>query len=221
MQIRNHRLEDGEGNPVKYQETPNKSGGTITPRYVIIHYTAGASLGSSVNWLTNPAAKASAHLVVGRDGDVVQLARFNRKTWHAGRSRWGDVIGLNSHSIGIELDNAGVLTQRADGSWVTSFGRTIASEEVVVARHKNAPEGSSERGWHAYTEDQLDTLKDILAAISQKYEIEEILGHDDIAPERKSDPGPAFPMTSVQARHAGRDNDDEPDPFDGPVMGPV
>jgi len=110
MKIKNHLL---EGDGIVQKNTPNK-GGKIEPKYLIFHYTAGRSAESSINWLCNKKAKASAHLVVGRDGSITQLAPFNVKTWHAGKSHWAGLTGLNSHSIGIELDNAGELSKVGD-----------------------------------------------------------------------------------------------------------
>ena len=101
MKIANHRLVDGD--TVTFVDTANQSSG-IRPLYLVMHYTAGLGLDGAVAWLSNPAAKASAHLVIGRDGRIVQLVAFNRKAWHAGLSRWGDLEGLNAYSIGIELD---------------------------------------------------------------------------------------------------------------------
>ena len=71
-----------------------------------MHYTAGASAESSIDWLTNPDARASAHVLIARDGGITQLVPFDRRAWHAGRSRWKDRTGLNGWSFGIELDNA-------------------------------------------------------------------------------------------------------------------
>lgn len=46
----------------------------------------------------------SAHLVIRRSGDVVQCVPFNERAWHAGRSRWQNIEGLNDCAIGIELE---------------------------------------------------------------------------------------------------------------------
>jgi N-acetylmuramoyl-L-alanine amidase len=213
MRVVNHRLNDDTDNPVRFEETPNKSG-TISPRFLIIHYTAGRSLESSVSWFKNPEATASAHLVIGRDGEIVQMVPFNKKAWHAGKSRWGDVIGLNNHSIGIELDNAGELTRKASGGWKAWFGGHYDEDEVVVARHKNDPPTAEPSGWHDYPEAQLQALMDVAAALQAKYKFEAVLGHDDIAPLRKRDPGPAFPMTALKSRVEGRKADDDLDPAD-------
>ena len=85
MLIKDHLL---SGENVRNEATPNH-GGPIVPQYLIIHYTAGRSAESSVRHFQDPAARASAHLVIGRDGRIWQLVPFNRVAWHAGVSAWG------------------------------------------------------------------------------------------------------------------------------------
>ena len=70
--VKNHRLMRGRS-AVDQAATPNK-GGSVTPEVIVLHDTAGRlDHVSSVRWLCDPAAKASAHFVVGRAGEVVQL----------------------------------------------------------------------------------------------------------------------------------------------------
>ncbi len=202
MLIKNHTLHNDQGAPVAWLRSPNQSG-AIKPRYLIIHYTAGSSAESSIAHMAKKSAKASAHLVIARDGAVTQMVKFDRKAWHAGKSRWQGLVGLNSHSIGIELDNAGVL-EGGPGQWRAWFGRTYPDEEVMVAAHKFE---TLERGWHRYTEPQLTALLAAAEAIVTHYGLIDVLGHDDIAPQRKKDPGPAFPMESVSSRLLGRAED--------------
>lgn len=204
MKIRQHRLIDDAGSPVEFQRSPNQSG-AISPEYLVIHFTKGASASSSVSWLVNPDARASAHLVIGRDGGITQLVAFNRKAWHAGRSRWAGRSGLNSCSIGIELDNRGDLVG-APGGWRTSWGRSVPDDEVVELAHSF---DGQVRGWHVYSEEQLMTTARVGVALVRHYGLKEVLGHDDIAPGRKLDPGPAFPMASYRSAVLGRGEEDE------------
>ncbi len=203
MKIKNHRLHLDNDQPVAFDRSPNQSG-VLKARYLVMHYTAGSSAESSIRHLIKKEAKASAHLVIGRDGAITQLVAFNRVAWHAGRSRWHSLVGLNKHSIGIELDNAGVLENRA-GQWRAWFGRAYPDNEVTVATHKFE---SVERGWHTYTEEQLAASLEAAEVIVNHYHLTDVLGHDDIAPERKTDPGPAFPMESVRGILLGRADDD-------------
>lgn len=202
MKILNHRLcrDDGEAYP--FQRSPNQSG-QIAPEYLVMHYTAGASAEGSISWLANPQAQASAHLVIGRDASITQLVAFNRKAWHAGRSVWLGRSGLNGFSIGIELDNVGVLNRVGEG-WQTAWGRAVGPDQVLEAAHKN---GGPVRGWQSYTAVQLEAALEVGSLLARRYELKDVVGHDDIAPARKSDPGPAFPMVSFRGAVIGREDD--------------
>lgn len=213
MKIRNHRLHADTGGPVATADSPNR-GGALAADLLVMHYTAGADAASAIATLTDPASRASAHLVIARDGAVTQLVPFNRIAWHAGRSRWpgrdGKMrTGLNRTSIGIELDNAGRLT-RQRGRWRSWFGAVIESADVIEAPHRN---DGVPAGWQVYPAAQIAAAIAAARAIRARYGIQEIVGHDDIAPGRKSDPGPAFPMESFRAAVMGR-ADDAPEVFE-------
>ncbi len=201
MKIRNHRLQADPGESVDYLRSPNQSG-AITPRYLVMHFTAGRDLASSRDWFLNPAARASAHVLIGRDGAVLQMVAFNRKAWHAGVSHWEGLSGLNSHSIGIELDNRGKLEPR-EGGWGPWFdpGRVEPAEDVMEAAHRH---GGACCGWQRYTGPQMDSALTVASLIVARYGLLDVIGHEDIAPGRKTDPGPAFPLASFRARVMGR-----------------
>jgi N-acetyl-anhydromuramyl-L-alanine amidase AmpD len=81
--------------PLKYAESPNQSARTERIRMVVLHDTEGGYAGA-ISWLRNPAAKASAHLVLKEDGsEVTQLVPYGRKAWHC--------ANFNSASIGLEM----------------------------------------------------------------------------------------------------------------------
>jgi N-acetylmuramoyl-L-alanine amidase len=204
MIVKDHRLCRDDGTPVPFVASPNV-GGKVQPLYLIMHFTAGRAAKESVQWLTQKQAKASAHLVIGRDGGVTQLVPFDRVAWHAGKSRWLNLTGLNAYSIGIELDNAGLL-KRQGGAWTAWFGDTYDPRDVVEAAHQHE---TTVRGWHAYTAPQLDAAVEVGLALMKEYAFRDVLGHDDVAPQRKVDPGPAFPMASFRARLLGRADDGE------------
>ena len=196
MEIERHRLVLGNGAPVRFAPSPNV-GGALTPAFLIMHYTAGRNAQESIDWLCSSQSRASAHLVIARDGTPTQLVPFDRVAWHAGRSSWGGLSGFNSRSIGIELDNPGPVVRGPGGRWRSYFGREYDDAEVVVARNRLTGENC---GWVTYPEAQLETAVEAGRALVAAYGIETILGHEDIAPTRKTDPGPAFPMESFRAR---------------------
>ena len=100
--------------------------------------------------------EVSAHLLVRRDGALVQFVPFSDRAWHAGASSFRGRARCNDFSIGIEL------------------------------------EGEDET---PYDDRQYAVLPGVIAAICRAYpniSPREIAGHCDVAPGRKSDPGPAF-----------------------------
>lgn len=100
--------------------------------------------------------KVSSHLLIRRDGELVQYVPFDRKAWHAGRSCFRGREQCNDFSIGIELEGV--------------------------------DEGP-------YTDEQYDVLAAVTGLLMKKYPAiipEHIAGHCDIAPDRKTDPGPGF-----------------------------
>lgn len=199
--ISNNRLLLNDQN-VPFDKSPN-GGGNLKPRFLIIHYTAGMTANGAISWFNNPAAKASAHLVMDQKGALTQMIEFNRVAWHAGNSSWHDFSGLNHHSIGIEIVNAGKLQKNAKGKWVNWANNAIDEDEVLIATHKNEKNPS---GWHMFTEAQIEATVTVGIALREKYDLIDVLGHDDISPARKVDPGPAFPMLSVQSKIMGRDD---------------
>ena len=211
MKILSHKLCDDDGTPMGFQRSPNQSG-VITPEFLVMHYTAGTSMKGSVDWLSNPVARASAHLVMGRDGEVVQLVAFNRKAWHAGQSEWDGRRSANGFSIGIELDNAGRL-EGGEGRWSSWQGVGIEDAETTVRPH--AFDGAIS-GWHTYPTEQLMAAASIASLLVSKYGLRDVIGHEDISPGRKSDPGPAFPMASFRSAVMGR-LDDQLDLFETTV----
>ncbi|HYJ38689.1 MAG TPA: N-acetylmuramoyl-L-alanine amidase [Chitinophagaceae bacterium] len=205
MKITDHTLIGDNNKAVDFQATPNK-GGKYTPLYLVMHYTATTEARGSISWFLNKQAKASAHLIIDRDGTITQFAPFNVITWHAGESEWNGLIGLNKHAVGIELVNGGKLVRGTNG-WICSVDKKAVPEtDVVIARHKNE---ANENGWQAYTDKQIQTSIEVATLIVRTYDLKNVIGHDDIAPHRKSDPGPAFPMGSFRSRVMGR-KDNEP-----------
>ena len=202
-----------DGRPVETLLSPNSGGAFAeTPRILVVHFTSGASGRSSAEWFRSPENRSSsAHLVIDRDGSVIQCLPFDTVAWHAGRSQWKGLVGLNRHSLGIELANWGSLTRRGSG-WVTPTGRPIADPVMAVHRNGN-PDGSRAAiGWEPYPAAQIGALEAIARALVATYGISEIVGHDDIAPTRKSDPGPALDMERLRAAvfGSGREADGDP-----------
>lgn len=211
MQINEKHLLIGN---VRWVRSPNHGGylENKEPDTIVIHYTAGSSAESSVRSLCSEKSKASAHLVIGRDGSIFQLVPFNMIAWHAGQSSHEETgrRGLNKFSIGIELDNAGLLTKQSENSYLSWFGKSYPANEVLAATHRNQ---QTEKFWHLYTEEQLTACLEVCRILSAHYPIKFVLGHEEISPGRKVDPGPAFPLEKLREKvlDTDRSDDDETD----------
>ena len=101
---------------------------------VVLHYTV-LDGPASLDRLCDPAAAVSCHWLIDGDGAVTGLVDECRRAWHAGRSRWGDVVDVNDRSVGIELVG--------DGRAPFAEAQMAALEVLlaaVVARHAVPPE---------------------------------------------------------------------------------
>ena len=189
------------GHAVPFVATPNQGPmGSVRPLYLIMHYTAGMTAAGAINWLANPQAQASAHLVIDRNGKVTQMVAFNRRAWHAGISKWQDLEPMNPYSIGIEMANAGKL-KKVGGNWQNWAGNVVPAAEVEETTHKHE---SVPAGWHTYPVAQIEAALEVALALHAIYRFLDVLGHEDISRGRKVDPGPAFPLASFASKVLGR-----------------
>jgi N-acetylmuramoyl-L-alanine amidase len=193
--IKAHKLQL-DGKAAEYVQSPYVGGTLPQPTTIlVIHFTYGASAKSSANWFKDPGNKgSSAHVVVDRNGTVIQCVPFNIVAWHAGDSRLRDIVGLNKYSIGIELANWGYLQPSGDG-WASYSGTKISKPFIGAHKNGNPDKGHTPIGWEPYPADQITSTVELAHALVNTYGIQEIVGHDDISPGRKWDPGPAFDMT--------------------------
>jgi N-acetylmuramoyl-L-alanine amidase len=134
-------------------------------KFVVIHYTV-SDLPKSINILTQQVVSAHYLLTDEPEPRAYSLVDETRQANHAGVSNWKNYTLLNSSSIGIEIVNPG-FTVDANGV----------------------------RTWYPFPQPQIDQLILLLKQIVAKHHIppENIIGHSDIAPGRKQDPGPMFP----------------------------
>ena len=179
-----HRLV-GEG--VVQLECPKNRRGVAGPDMIILHYTAGRDALSSAKFLARSDVEASAHLVIGRKGEVIQLVPFNIEAWHAGKSCYEGRNELNHYSIGIELDNLGQLRLEG-GQFVAECGRKVPVRVVYTE-----DSGNESTYWHRYTDVQMRVLEEVCDLLTEYYPIRDIVGHSDVS-SRKVEPGPALQL---------------------------
>jgi N-acetylmuramoyl-L-alanine amidase len=141
-------------------------------RFLVLHYTV-SDLPSSIRILTQQEVSSHYLLTDEPQPTVYQLVDETRSAYHAGLSSWKGYTQLNNSSVGIEIVNPGFT---------------------------NNPDGS--RTWYPFPQAQVDTLVLLVKDIVARHKIapENVVGHADIAPQRKQDPGKLFPW-SVLAQH--------------------
>lgn len=83
--------------------TPNRSSSSNERKGVVLHHTGGAFDGA-VSWLTSRESKASAHVVIAKNGTRARLAPDEVITWHAGNSAWKGRNGCNAFMLGVEFE---------------------------------------------------------------------------------------------------------------------
>lgn len=176
------------------------SGGVIEPTGIVVHYTAGANKESDLEVLTAEDQRyVSSHVLIGRDGSITQMVDFNVAAYHAGRSSWDGQQNCNDFTIGIEISNFGPLIKRCGRyyAWPRNFGRPLdLNRNVFAGKHKN--EECSYEYWEGFTCSAMHCVMRLCQSLIKTYPIKFIVGHDDIAPGRKIDPGPAFPLDFIR-----------------------
>ena len=81
----------------RFEATTHQSsrGGTDID-HIVLHYTTSSNIEGSISWFKTGNPRTSAHYIVGRDGELVQMVNDSHQAWHAGNG------GMNRRSIGIE-----------------------------------------------------------------------------------------------------------------------
>jgi N-acetylmuramoyl-L-alanine amidase len=174
-------------------------------RMIVIHHTSEDFQGS-LDILTKDSSRpVSSHYLVPEPADasytdkklkVYSLVPEDGRAWHAGVSYWAGKTALNDMSVGIELVNR---TYCRDSAQAPGAGLSGAED----ARLCFYPD---------FAESQMQMLIDLLKGITARHtEVKptDIVGHSDIAPQRKIDPGPRFPWQRLYQLGFGAWPDDD------------
>lgn len=172
----------------QYQQLPSANYGKRV-KSIVIHYTA-IDFADSVTALVDEGGLSS-HYLVPESNDpsyqsdtlsVLQLVDESDRAWHAGKSYWQGREGLNDSSIGIEIVNVPQCQYRTDD---------ILNNRTGANRECNYPRFDPQQITLV-----IALLQDILTRHPDIHPTA-IIGHADIAPQRKSDPGPRFPWKKL------------------------
>lgn len=131
---------------------PGEFGGN----HIIDFFTNHLDISAHKSFSSLVGMRVSSHLLVRRDGEVVQFVPFHRRAWHAGESSFDGRENCNDFSIGIEI------------------------------------EGTDSIAYEAVQYQQLVKVTQTLVQYYPSINKDRIVGHSDIAPERKTDPGESF-----------------------------
>tara|TARA_B110000211_G_scaffold225048_1_gene276784 strand:- start:82 stop:804 length:723 start_codon:yes stop_codon:yes gene_type:complete len=139
-------------------------------KFIVFHYTGMQSERESIERLTSKKSEVSSHYLINREGKITKMVDEKNIAWHAGKSKWKNLINLNNQSIGIELVNKG-----------------------------------HQFGYENFSKKQISKLILLCTDLIKKYKIKKknILGHSDIAPLRKIDPGEKFPWNHLSKKKIG------------------
>ena len=157
-------------------DTYQATGKSQRIKTIILHYTVSDN-DRSIKTLTT--GEVSAHyLVLANDDDkIYNLVPESERAWHAGDGGFSGRTILNDTSIGIEIVNAGIQPQ---------YRNALKSDDLDYHPYEH---------YVAFDELQIKKVAQLVQDIATRYDIspKNIIGHADMAPSRKIDPGAKFP----------------------------
>lgn len=172
------------------------------PKGAVVHFTAGRSLkgdSDALNTLRGGIQNGYCYFVISNDGTIFQSFPLDRWGYHCGKSAWPSLgSSLSNQLVGIEVCCAGKL----NSSGVSWFGETYPKEKtrLIGTKWQNQEAGL----YHAYTPEQEKALIELLVWLKLNnpdvFEIDYILGHDEISPGRKNDPGGSLSVPMSEFR---------------------
>lgn len=170
--------------------------GQATPKILVMHYTA-CPTNEALNTLTSTVSQVSAHYLIPPDGEkVYRLVDEKNRAWHAGAGHWDGIDDVNSYSIGIENVGWGYTYGPVPDEPSTVSARNAWSK-AIHARRRLGESGKlspDQKQWQPFPKEQMELLKRLSKEIIERHSIdpEKVVGHSDVAPQRKVDPGPLF-----------------------------
>ena len=173
------------------------------PKGLILHFHAGWSDDriNSVNCLNSGKKNGYTYICMEENGDVYfpysekdgkKVASFWKHGYHAGHSSHKDHVGL-------EVMCSGKLQKTSKG-FETWYGEKINPKQVRYVEAKD----NVKSGWYeTYTPEQEQAIIGLCLFLKRNYptfSFNNVLGHDEVAPRHKNDPGGALSMTMPELR---------------------
>ncbi len=156
--------------------SPNQD---VREMFLVLHYTA-ITYQETLKRFGDENYQASSHylipeLPINNQFVIYRMVPDNKRAWHAGLSFWQGNRSLNASSIGIEIENLG-------------FPEADENQPLMLRR------------WYPYaSKKQIEVVAEVAKRVINEYGItpSRVVGHSDIAPGRKFDPGPLFPWEQL------------------------
>lgn len=169
------------------------------PKGAVVHYTAGQcdTEQDAIDSILWGKTEGLAFFMIGPTGIVYQTLPLNQWGQHCGQSSWpGLGTSLSSQLVGIEMACAGLLDSKGK-AW---FGKTYPKDQTRFVSSNDFDSGLYKK----YTQAQENSLVLLLRWLHQNcpeiFSFEHVLGHFEISPNRKTDPGGSLYCTMKELR---------------------
>ncbi|MFZ2842713.1 N-acetylmuramoyl-L-alanine amidase [Psychrobacter sp.] len=165
-------------------QTYQATGKSERIKSIVLHYTVSDNA-RSVKTLTT--GQVSAHYLIldHDDNKIYNLVPESERAWHAGDGGFAGRTILNDTSIGIEIVNAGIQPQ---------YRNALKNGDFEYHPYKHYVE---------FDELQIKKVAQLVQDLAARYSIspKNIIGHADMAPSRKIDPGAKFPWQRLYTEY--------------------
>lgn len=170
------------------------------PKGAIVHFTSGRDGGEKT--IDGGIKSGYAFLCIQKDGVMCQAHDNDKWGYHAGKSSWKGLDGtVSDELVGVEINNAGSLDKLPDGRFKTWFNTYVESKDV---RYTPGVANQDKGHYEKYTPAQETTLIEFFlwmkAQAPEIFSFDFVLGHDEVAPGRKNDPGASLSVTMPEFR---------------------
>jgi N-acetyl-anhydromuramyl-L-alanine amidase AmpD len=162
------------------------------PIGAVVHYTAGhIKKGSAQDMLISTSRKGiGVTFGIDYDGSLHQAIPLDHWGGHAGESSWPGIEGrVSSHLVGIEVCCGGKLVNGK-----TWYGRNVPDTDIRIVVENGVPVE-----YERFSKDQEDSLLNLLVWLKTNnpsvFKACNVVGHNEVSPGRKSDPGGSLSMS--------------------------
>lgn len=168
------------------------------PIGAVVHFTSGWWNRSLEDQIAEQVENKYTYFVIDQNGNVAQNFPLDEWGYHAGKSSWGSIDGgVSDDLVGIEICCAGRL--ESDGTpWFTD--KVLKDVRVIDKQDENIKKGTYQK----FTDAQEKALTELLIWLHRNepktFNLDLVLGHDEVSPDRKNDPSGSLSMTMPKYR---------------------